>query len=81
MGTISEEIISNHVGKKVRAGEIVVAPVDFMMTQDGTTAFDDQGLQATWAARRSMDPSKYAIVIDHNVAIASGGRSPTSTSR
>ncbi len=66
MGTIAEEIISNHVGKKVRAGEIVVAPVDYMMSQDGTTpltikAFHDMGGQ------KVQDPSKYAIVIDHNV--------------
>ncbi len=66
MGTIAEEILSNHVGKKVRAGEIVVAPVDYMMSQDGTTpltikAFHDMGGQ------KVQDPSKYAIVIDHNV--------------
>jgi 3-isopropylmalate/(R)-2-methylmalate dehydratase large subunit len=66
MGTIAEEILSNHVGKKVRAGEIVVAPVDYMMSQDGTTpltikAFHDLGGQ------KVLDPSKYAIVIDHNV--------------
>jgi 3-isopropylmalate/(R)-2-methylmalate dehydratase large subunit len=66
MGTIAEEIISNHVGKTVRAGEIVVAPVDYMMSQDGTTpltikAFHDMGGQ------KVQDPSKYAIVIDHNV--------------
>ena len=48
MGTMSEEILSAHVGKKVKAGDIVVAPVDFMMSQDGTTgltikAFNDMG--------------------------------------
>ena len=37
MGTIAENIISNHVGKGVRANDIVVCPVDFMMSQDGTT--------------------------------------------
>ena len=65
MGTMSEEIISGHVGKKVKAGDIVVAPVDFMMSQDGTTgltikSFNDMG------GKKIMDPSKYAIVIDHN---------------
>ncbi|OPY32448.1 MAG: Isopropylmalate/citramalate isomerase large subunit [Methanomassiliicoccales archaeon PtaU1.Bin124] len=66
MGTIAEEILSNHAGKKVKAGEIVVAPVDYMMSQDGTTpltikAFQDMG------GKKVLDPSKYAIVIDHNV--------------
>jgi 3-isopropylmalate/(R)-2-methylmalate dehydratase large subunit len=66
LGTIAEEILSTHVGKKVRAGEIVVAPVDYMMSQDGTTpltikAFHDMGGQ------KVLDPTKYAIVIDHNV--------------
>ncbi|QLH74374.1 MAG: 3-isopropylmalate dehydratase large subunit [Methanomassiliicoccales archaeon] len=66
MGTIAEEILSSHVGKAVRAGEIVVAPVDYMMSQDGTTpltikAFEDMG------GKKVLDPAKYAIVIDHNV--------------
>ncbi|HSV42177.1 MAG TPA: aconitase/3-isopropylmalate dehydratase large subunit family protein, partial [Methanomassiliicoccales archaeon] len=66
MGTIAEEILSAHAGKKVRAGEIVVAPVDYMMSQDGTTpltikAFEDMG------GKKVLDPSRYAMVIDHNV--------------
>ena len=65
MGTMSEEILSGHVGKKVKAGDIVVATVDFMMSQDGTTgltikAFNDMN------GKKILDPSRYAIVIDHN---------------
>jgi 3-isopropylmalate/(R)-2-methylmalate dehydratase large subunit len=65
MGTMSEEIISAHVGKKVKAGDIVVSPVDFRMSQDGTTgltikAFNDMG------GKKIVDPANYAIVIDHN---------------
>ena len=65
MGTMSEEILSGHVGKKVKAGDIIVAPVDFMMSQDGTTgltikAFNDMN------GKKILDPSRYAIVIDHN---------------
>jgi 3-isopropylmalate/(R)-2-methylmalate dehydratase large subunit len=65
MGTIAEEILSNHVGRKVQAGEIVVSPVDYMMSQDGTTpltirAFEEMG------GTKILDPSRYAIVIDHN---------------
>jgi 3-isopropylmalate/(R)-2-methylmalate dehydratase large subunit len=65
MGTIAEEILSNHVGHKVQAGEIIVTPVDYMMSQDGTTpltirAFEEMG------GSKIAEPSKYAIVIDHN---------------
>ncbi|MCU0860723.1 MAG: 3-isopropylmalate dehydratase large subunit [Methanomassiliicoccales archaeon] len=65
MGTIAENIISNHVGKGAKANDIVVCPVDFMMSQDGTTpltirAFKD--MQGKKVAR----PDRYAIVIDHN---------------
>jgi len=66
MGTISEEILSNHVGKETRAGQIVFSPVDFMMSQDGTTpltilAFEQMEGRSFAAADR------YAAVIDHNV--------------
>jgi len=66
MGSIAEEILSAHVGRPVKAGEIVVAPVDYMMSQDGTTpltirAFEEMG------GKKVLDPSKYSIVIDHNV--------------
>jgi 3-isopropylmalate/(R)-2-methylmalate dehydratase large subunit len=65
MGTIAENILSRHVGKEVVAGDIVIVPVDFMMSQDGTTpltikAFREMNGEAIF------DPSRYAIVIDHN---------------
>ena len=37
MGTLAEEIFSRKVGRPVRAGEIVVAPVDYVMSHDNTT--------------------------------------------
>ncbi|HVO78349.1 MAG TPA: 3-isopropylmalate dehydratase large subunit [Methanomassiliicoccales archaeon] len=65
MGTIAEKILSKHAGKEVVAGDIVIVPVDFMMSQDGTTpltikAFKEMNGEAIF------DPSRYAIVIDHN---------------
>jgi len=65
MGTIAENILTNHAGKELHAGDIVVVPVDFMMSQDGTTpltikAFKEMNGEAIF------DPSRYAIVIDHN---------------
>ena len=65
MGTIAENILSAHAGKEVHADDILVVPVDFMMSQDGTTpltirAFKEMG------GKRVFDPTRYVIVIDHN---------------
>jgi len=63
--TIAEKIFSSHCGRDVRAGELVVTEVDFMMGQDGTSplairAFDELG------GERVLDPSRVALVIDHS---------------
>jgi len=34
--TLAEKVISNHVGREVKPGEIVVVPVDLAFVQDGT---------------------------------------------
>lgn len=65
MGTISEKILSAHAGKEVRAGDICIVPVDFMMSQDGTTGLTIKAFKQM-AARSVANPKKYAIVIDHN---------------
>ncbi len=62
--TISEKIISNHVGKKVYAGELVVTEVDGVMATDTTAplaikAFKEMGGQ------KVFDPNKFALIIDH----------------
>ncbi|NLT37642.1 MAG: 3-isopropylmalate dehydratase large subunit [Methanomassiliicoccus sp.] len=65
MGTISEKILSAHAGKEVRAGDICIVPVDFMMSQDGTTGLTIKAFKQM-AAKAVANPKKYAIVIDHN---------------
>jgi 3-isopropylmalate/(R)-2-methylmalate dehydratase large subunit len=65
MGTISEKILSAHAGKEVLAGDICIVPVDFMMSQDGTTGLTIKAFKQM-AARSVANPKKYAIVIDHN---------------
>ncbi len=62
--TISEKILSNHVGKKVYAGELVVTEVDGVMATDTTAplaikAFEEMGGQEVF------DPKKFALIIDH----------------
>lgn len=70
--TIAEKILSFHTGKKVYAGEIVLAKVDFLMAQDGTAplvikAFEELG------GDKVFHPGKVAFVIDHNSPSQSQG--------
>jgi 3-isopropylmalate/(R)-2-methylmalate dehydratase large subunit len=63
--TIAEKIFSEHCGREVRAGELVVTDVDFMMGQDGTSplaikAFGELG------GEKVQDPTRVALVIDHS---------------
>lgn len=63
--TIAEKIFSAHSGTDAHAGDIVVADVDFVMGQDGTSplaigALEKMGVEAVF------DPKKVAFVIDHS---------------
>jgi 3-isopropylmalate/(R)-2-methylmalate dehydratase large subunit len=62
--TIAEKILSQHVGKKVYAGELVITPVDGLMATDTTApmaikAFREMG------GKEVFDKSKCHLVIDH----------------
>jgi len=63
--TIAEKIFSAHSGTDARAGDIIVADVDFVMGQDGTSplairALENMGVEAVF------DPDKVALVMDHS---------------
>ncbi len=63
--TIIEKILSSHSGQQVYANDIVVARVDFIMGQDGTSplairAFEDMG------GKEVFDRERVAFVIDHS---------------
>ena len=63
--TIIEKILSSHSDQTVHANEIVVAKVDFVMGQDGTSplairAFEDM------EGKEVFDREKVAFVIDHS---------------
>jgi len=63
--TVSEKILSVHSGQDAKAGDIVIAKLDFIMGQDGTSgiiidSFNKMG------AKKIADPSKFAICIDHS---------------
>ena len=62
--TITEKIFSEHVGKKVYAGEIIRSNIDMVIGNDITTpisikAFEDSG------AKQLANPDGFSIVLDH----------------
>ncbi len=63
--TIAEKIFSNHSGVDAHAGDIVVADIDFAMSQDGTSALAIDAL-ASMGAEQVFDPEKVAMVMDHS---------------
>ncbi|RJQ56430.1 MAG: 3-isopropylmalate dehydratase large subunit [Actinobacteria bacterium] len=63
--TIAEKILGSHAGRQVAAGEIVVADVDFVMGQDGTSPLAIKALERM-GADKVFDPAKVAMVIDHS---------------
>jgi 3-isopropylmalate/(R)-2-methylmalate dehydratase large subunit len=63
--TMAEKIFSAHSGTDARAGDIVVADVDFVMGQDGTSPLAIRALERM-GVHEVFDPSKVALVIDHS---------------
>ena len=63
--TIAEKILSNHSGVDARAGDIVIADLDFVMGQDGTSPLAIRAL-GEMGVTELFDPSKVALVMDHS---------------
>jgi len=63
--TIAEKILSSHSGRSAKAGDIVVADLDFMMGQDGTSGVAIDSFRKMGAAG-VCDGAKIAICIDHS---------------
>src|SRR3989338_5872163 len=63
--TIAEKILSEHSGKDARAGDIVIADLDFMIGQDGTSGVAIDSFRKM-NAKKVFDPKKIAIIIDHS---------------
>jgi len=64
--TITEKIFSDHAGYEVRAGDIVIVPIDMVIGNDITTpisikAFEESG------AKELANPDGFAIVMDHYI--------------
>ncbi|MCQ2559561.1 MAG: 3-isopropylmalate dehydratase large subunit, partial [Clostridia bacterium] len=63
--TIIEKILSAHSGHLAQANEIVVAQVDFIMGQDGTSPLAIKAFE-NMNGSKVFDQNKVAFVIDHS---------------
>jgi 3-isopropylmalate/(R)-2-methylmalate dehydratase large subunit len=63
--TIAEKIFSAHSDSDARAGDIVIADIDFAMSQDGTSALAIDAVD-TMGGGRLFDSQKVAMVMDHS---------------
>ncbi len=63
--TIAEKILSAKSGEDARAGRIVLAELDFLMGQDGTSPLAIEAFREM-RARRVFDPDRICMVIDHS---------------
>ncbi|MEE8347966.1 MAG: 3-isopropylmalate dehydratase large subunit [Acidobacteriota bacterium] len=62
--TLTEKIISRHLGKSVQPGELVIVPVDAVMASDATAPYAIKAFQEM-GTRRLWHPEKVILVIDH----------------
>jgi 3-isopropylmalate dehydratase large subunit len=65
MGTMTEEIFARRIGRPVEAGEIVIAPVDYVMSHDNTTPLAIESFRKL--ERPLWDPERVIIAFDHMV--------------
>ncbi|MBM4235764.1 MAG: 3-isopropylmalate dehydratase large subunit [Firmicutes bacterium] len=63
--TIAEKILSDKSKQDAKAGDIVIADLDFVMGQDGTSPLAIRVFEEM-KANRVFDPNRVAMVIDHS---------------
>lgn len=69
--TLSEQILSRAAGRTVRAGELVIVPVDRCMTHDSLTPEVIDALRNDLGAAHVHDPERVAVIVDHVAPAAS----------
>lgn len=62
--TIAEKIFSDRVGHAVRAGDVVIAPVDFAFSHDGNRPQPSETFLEL-GGDRVFDPARVAMFLDH----------------
>ena len=63
--TIAEKILSSHCGKRAKAGDIVIADVDFCFGQDGTSGMIIDSFKRLGIDNISTE-ERFCMVIDHS---------------
>lgn len=63
--TIAEKILSKKSGQDAKAGDIVIADLDFVLGQDGTSPLAIRAFREM-EAKRVFDPQRVAMIIDHS---------------
>ena len=64
--TITEKIFSEHVGREVKAGEIVDCEIDMVIGNDITTPISIKAFRES-GAKKLAKPDNFAIVMDHYI--------------
>lgn len=66
--TIAEKILSSHSDKDAKAGDVLIAHLDFCFGQDGTSNLIIDNLNHLFGKKKSkiFDRKKTCLVIDHN---------------
>jgi len=62
--TLAEKILSEKTGKRVKAGDLVISPVDLAYVQDGTGPLTFRQMEKMGIAK-AADPSRSIVFIDH----------------
>ncbi|MCH9813711.1 MAG: 3-isopropylmalate dehydratase large subunit [Epsilonproteobacteria bacterium] len=62
--TITEKIFSEHVGRKVKAGEIIRCDIDMVIGNDITTPISIRAFEESGATKLAK-PDNFSIVMDH----------------
>ncbi len=62
--TLAEKILSNHTGKEVKKGEIVISKVDWILMQDGTGPLAVKQLEKLNMVK-AYNPDHVIIFLDH----------------
>ena len=62
--TITEKIFSHHVGKEVKAGEIIRCDIDMVIGNDITTPISIRAFKES-GAKKLARPDNFSIVMDH----------------
>lgn len=63
--TVAEKILSSHSRKRVKAGDLIIADIDFSFAQDGTAPLVIKAIRDI-GTKRIAHPKQTAFVIDHS---------------